>query len=161
MVVLLEAPAAAVDDELQKLQSLADRQHPSAQPHGQAPGSPATRPTTSQLYIFAGTRIDLSKLGRLPIHDHHIISAATGTIPAWPVSRPSLDCPSYVKLAHAGAFSDRIVCILTELVLDPRDRLPPCHSLRRPLPQLPHAPRRCNLRNRATTQLAVWQSSKS
>ena len=128
VVVLLEAPAT--DDELQKLQSLADRQHPSAQPHDQASGSPATRPATSQLYIFAGTRIDLSKLGQLLINDCYVIVAATSTIPAWPASRPSSDCPSYVKLSHARAFSDRIACILTGSLPDPRDRLSSRHSLR-------------------------------
>lgn len=159
VVVLLEAPAT--DDELQKLQSLAYRQHPSAQPHDQASGSPATRPTTSQLHIFAGTRIDLSKPRQLSIHDYYVIPAATGTIPAWPASRPSSDCPSYVQLAHARAFSDRIACILTGNLSDPRDRLPSRHSFRGALSQLPYAPCRCDLRNCATTQLALWQSSKS
>lgn len=42
--------------------------------------------------------------------------------------------------------------------LDPRHRLHPCHPLLRPLPQLPHPPRRCNLRPCACAQLDMQQS---
>ena len=111
-------------------------------------------------HIFAGTGIDITGLRRLPINDYYIISAASSTIPAWPASRPSSDCPSYVKLAHPRAFPDRMPSILTEYTKGPRDRLSSRHSLCRTLPQLPHAPRCCDLRNRTPTQLALQQSSE-
>ena len=118
-------------------------------------------PPTSHSCIFAGTRSNPSEIGRIPFHSYHVIAAATGANPAWPESRPSSDCPLYVQPSHPRGCLDRMAYTLTRHVLGPRDRLSSRHSLRRALPQLPHASRRRNLRSCATTQLALRQSGES
>jgi hypothetical protein len=47
------------------------------------------------------------------------------------------------------------------MMLGPRDRLPPRHSVRSTLQELPHAPSRRNLRNRTTTELALRPGGES
>jgi hypothetical protein len=47
------------------------------------------------------------------------------------------------------------------MLLGPRDRLPPRHPVRRAFQELPHAPRRRNLRNRTTTELALRPGGES
>ena len=70
---------------------------------------------------------------------------------------------SFVRLppAHARAFLFAFFSALTFQPLDPRDRVPPCDSLRGLVQELSHPPRRRNLRCRAITELALRAGSDS
>jgi hypothetical protein len=69
-----------------------------------------------------------------------------------PVLRTSA-CRMHARSPIHHAFANNIP-------LGSGDRLPPCHPLCRALQELPHAPRRRNLRYRAPSQLALRPRSK-
>jgi len=84
---------------------------------------------------------------------YHNLSDQAAPPPPWRQdSRPSLHSPSYEQLPPPQRYYSHIP--------GPSNRISPRHPLRSPLPQLPHPPRRRNLRNSTLTELHMRKMRK-